>query len=98
MGMQAAQAGANARLYLCDEVDAALDEPNQALLAFLFRRLTGSDTCQIIAISHNSAFQMYADTIIKVLPTLSCGNLHPNPRFGVLIMTQRLLSKGRWLQ
>lgn len=65
---QAAYAGAGQRLLLLDEVDAALDEPNQARVAALLKQLTagsGAASCQILAITHNAAFQA-AGRIIQV--------------------------------
>ncbi len=65
---QAACAGAGQRVLLLDEVDAALDEPNQARVAALLKQLAGGSGAaarQVLAVTHNAAFQA-AGRLIQV--------------------------------
>ncbi|KAK9843744.1 hypothetical protein WJX81_004731 [Elliptochloris bilobata] len=58
--LAAAYAGAGNRLLILDEVDAALDETNQGRVAALLRQLasgSGTAACQVLAVTHNAAFQ-----------------------------------------
>ena len=58
--VQAAQAGGRGRLLLLDEVDAALDESNQARAAVLLQQLcSGDHGCQV------RATQAYTDWVDK---------------------------------
>ena len=48
------------------QVDAALDELNQARVAELLRQLargSGSSGCQVLAVTHNAAFQAFGQTV-----------------------------------
>ena len=66
-GPQAAKAGARSRLFLLDEVDAALDESNQAVVASLMRQLCGQQGgCQCLAVTHSAAFQANCDALVQV--------------------------------
>lgn len=51
--------------YLLDEVDAALDETNQAIVAKAIKKIFKSKT-QIISVSHNHCFQTEAERTIFV--------------------------------
>ena len=54
-------------------MDAALDEPNQARVADLLRRLahgSGGSGCQVLAVTHNAAFQAFGQTVqVAALPS-----------------------------
>ncbi|DBA87444.1 TPA: hypothetical protein ACH3X1_004485 [Trebouxia sp. C0004] len=66
--LAAATAGAKSCLFLMDEVDAALDESNQALVATLIKEIMAqSGGCQILCVTHNLAFQQTCSSIIQVL-------------------------------
>lgn len=62
--------GANRRrLFLLDEVDAALDEANQAAIAGVLKHLAasgGRGSCQVICVTHNAAFQAVCDSLVQV--------------------------------
>ena len=58
--------GIGSPLYLLDEVDAALDESNQKLVARVIYDLFKT-RCQVICISHHAEFQKYATSVIRVL-------------------------------
>ena len=62
----AAQEGSHSSVILLDEVDAALDEVNQALVARLLRVFSHSHGAQVICVSHNKAFQQICDAIINI--------------------------------
>ncbi|DBB18125.1 TPA: hypothetical protein ACH3X3_003102 [Trebouxia sp. C0006] len=65
--LAAATAGAKSSLFLMDEVDAALDENNQALVATLIKEIMAqSGGCQIMCVTHNLAFQQICSSIIQV--------------------------------
>ncbi|KAK9812833.1 hypothetical protein WJX72_004444 [[Myrmecia] bisecta] len=65
--LSAARAGSHTSLFLMDEVDAALDETNQRLVAALFKDVIASDGgCQVLCVTHNAAFQQICDTIVQV--------------------------------
>ncbi|KAL0033641.1 hypothetical protein WJX79_009327 [Trebouxia sp. C0005] len=65
--LAAATAGAKSSLFLMDEVDAALDESNQALVATLIKEIMAqSRGCQILCVTHNLAFQQICSSIIQV--------------------------------
>ena len=57
-------------------MDAALDEPNQARVAELLRQLacgSGSSSCQILAVTHNAAFQAFGQTVqVAATPSQVC--------------------------
>lgn len=56
-------------------MDAALDEPNQARVAELLRQLargSGSSGCQVLAVTHNAAFQAFGQTVqVAATPSFS---------------------------
>ncbi|KAL3152957.1 hypothetical protein ABBQ38_011987 [Trebouxia sp. C0009 RCD-2024] len=65
--LAAATAGAKSSLFLMDEVDAALDENNQALVATLIKEIMTQDGgCQVLCVTHNLAFQQICSSIIQV--------------------------------
>ena len=67
MHVQTAVAGSRSRLFLLDEVDAALDETNQAVVASLMRQLcTQRSGCQCLAVTHSAAFQANCDALVQV--------------------------------
>jgi chromosome segregation ATPase len=51
-----------------DEVDAALDEANQQVVAQLLKRLATckNKNCQIFAVTHNAAFLGLCDQVFQV--------------------------------
>ncbi|GIL84936.1 hypothetical protein Vretifemale_13526 [Volvox reticuliferus] len=54
-------------LFLLDEVDAALDEHNQAAVAALLRYLAHrGGGCQVLAVTHNAAFQAACEGFVRV--------------------------------
>ena len=59
--------GAGATVLLVDEADAALDEANQAAAASLLCVLLASQSrcSQVLAVSHNPAFQAAAARIVR---------------------------------
>ena len=64
---QAAKAGSRSRLCLLDEVDAALDESNQAVVASLMHQLCSQQSgCQCFAVTHSAAFQGSCDALVQV--------------------------------
>ena len=67
MHVQTAMAGSRSRLFLLDEVDAALDETNQAVVASLMRQLCSQQSsCQCLAVTHSAAFQANCDALVQV--------------------------------
>jgi ABC-type hemin transport system ATPase subunit len=65
--LQAAQTGARSRLFLLDEVDAALDESNQACVAMLLKQMCSSGAgCQCLCVTHSAAFQANCDALVQV--------------------------------
>ena len=67
MHVQTAMAGSCSRLFLLDEVDAALDETNQAVVASLMRQLCSQrSSCQCLAVTHSAAFQANCDALVQV--------------------------------
>jgi len=50
--------------YIIDEVDAALDENNQEIIAKSIKSIFKN--CQILSISHNSNFQLEAEKKILI--------------------------------
>ena len=67
MHVQTAMAGSRSRLFLLDEVDAALDESNQAVVAALMRQLCSQrSSCQCLAVTHSAAFQANCDALVQV--------------------------------
>lgn len=69
MLLAVARAGNSSRLFLLDEVDAALDEHNQARAAALLKQLANASDggCQILCVTHNAAFQQVCDAYIQVV-------------------------------
>lgn len=70
MLLAVARAGNSSRVFLLDEVDAALDEHNQARAAALLKQLasdTGDGGCQILCVTHNVAFQQICDAYVHVV-------------------------------
>ncbi len=64
--LQAAK-GSRSKLFLLDEVDAALDESNQAVVASLMRQLCSQQSgCQCLAVTHSAAFQANCDALVQV--------------------------------
>ncbi|PRW20630.1 putative polyamine transporter isoform A [Chlorella sorokiniana] len=64
-----AMAGASTSLFLMDEVDAALDEINQHLVARLFDSLSASSAVacsQVLCVSHNAAFQQLCSRVVRL--------------------------------
>ncbi|EFJ47136.1 hypothetical protein VOLCADRAFT_105201 [Volvox carteri f. nagariensis] len=54
-------------LFLLDEVDAALDEHNQAAVAALLRYLSHrGGGCQVLAVTHNAAFQTACNGFVRL--------------------------------
>jgi len=51
---------------LLDEVDAALDESNQALVAQLLKSFSHRGGAQVVCVSHNAAFQQACDALVNV--------------------------------
>jgi len=51
-------------LYIMDEIDAALDEVNQAQVATLVREVFAG--CQVISVSHHQSFQIQAQCTIEI--------------------------------
>lgn len=51
-------------MYITDEIDAALDEQNQALVAQVMKQTFSS--CQMICVSHHNNFQQEASTTIHL--------------------------------
>ena len=69
MYVQTAMAGSRSRLFLFDEVDAALDESNQAVVASLIHQLCSQQSsCQCLAVTHSAAFQAKCDALIQISP------------------------------
>ncbi|GLC34254.1 hypothetical protein PLESTF_000823600 [Pleodorina starrii] len=59
--------GGGGGLFLLDEVDAALDEHNQAAVAALLRHLSHrGEGCQVLAVTHNAAFQAACEGFVRV--------------------------------
>ncbi|GIL53602.1 hypothetical protein Vafri_9217 [Volvox africanus] len=59
--------GGGGGLFLLDEVDAALDEHNQAAVAALLRYLAHRGRgCQVLAVTHNAAFQAACEGFVRV--------------------------------
>lgn len=68
MLLAVARAGNSSRLFLLDEVDAALDEHNQARAAAFLKHLANAADggCQILCVTHNAAFQQLCDGYVHV--------------------------------
>lgn len=66
--VQASKAGRQSSVWLLDEIDAALDEINQRLVARLLHQLVtrSGGPSQIICISHNLAFQELCSSVLEV--------------------------------
>lgn len=64
--LAATSAGVAPSLMLVDEVDAALDEANQARVGDMLRRCAAGGGCQVLAVSHSAAFHGWCDTFVKV--------------------------------
>lgn len=69
MLLAVARAGNGSRLFLLDEVDASLDEHNQARAAALLKQLANAadGSCQILCVTHNAAFQQVCDAYVHVV-------------------------------
>jgi ABC-type glutathione transport system ATPase component len=70
MLLAVARSGNGSSLFLMDEIDAALDEHNQARASALLRQLShGADGsgCQILCVTHNAAFQSVCDAFVQVV-------------------------------
>ncbi len=103
---QAACAGAGQRVLLLDEVDAALDEPHQARVAALLRQLAGSTGAaarQVLAVTHNAAFQAAGRLIqVDLLQTTSAAGLQRacaglTPLGALLCSTSKMRGVTCWL-
>ena len=83
-------AGSRSRLFLLDEVDAALDETNQAVVASLMRQLCSQrSSCQCLAVTHSAAFQANCDALVQV--SLS----HEGTVFRIVHTTQEETKRAR---
>lgn len=60
------QEGSHSSVILLDEVDAALDEANQALVAQLLKSFSHRGGAQVVCVSHNVAFQQACDAVVSV--------------------------------
>jgi ABC-type sulfate/molybdate transport systems ATPase subunit len=70
MLLAVARSGNGSSLFLLDEIDAALDEHNQARASALLRQLshaTDGSGCQILCVTHNAAFQSVCDAFVQVV-------------------------------
>jgi ABC-type Mn2+/Zn2+ transport system ATPase subunit len=70
MLLAVARSGNGSSLFLLDEIDAALDEHNQARASALLRQLahaTDGSGCQILCVTHNVAFQSVCDAFVQVV-------------------------------
>ena len=67
---QASKVGAQSSVWLLDEVDAALDEANQRLVATLLSQLVRCGSpAQVVSVSHNSAFLELCTGVLEVPTT-----------------------------
>lgn len=68
MLLAVARTGSACGLLLLDEVDAALDEVNQARASALLRQLAHdkASACQILCVTHNVSFQESCDGFVRV--------------------------------
>jgi ABC-type Mn2+/Zn2+ transport system ATPase subunit len=68
MLLAVARTGSACGLLLLDEVDAALDEVNQARASALLRELAHdkASACQILCVTHNFSFQESCDGFVRV--------------------------------
>eukprot|EP00798_Chlamydomonas_sp_ICE-L_P030713 gene30713-35741_t len=66
-----AQHGQRSSLFLLDEVDAALDEHNQAAVARLLHALAVGGGVQVLCVSHNVTFHKMCDLLVTVSSTPS---------------------------
>jgi energy-coupling factor transporter ATP-binding protein EcfA2 len=68
MLLAVARTGSACGLLLLDEVDAALDEVNQARASALLRQLAHdkASACQILCVTHNFSFQESCDGFVRV--------------------------------
>jgi ATPase subunit of ABC transporter with duplicated ATPase domains len=70
MLLAVARSGNGSSLFLLDEIDAALDEHNQARASALLRQLSHAadgSGCQILCVTHNAAFQSVCDAFVQVV-------------------------------
>lgn len=70
MLLAVARSGNGSGLFLLDEVDAALDEHNQARASALLKQLADAADgagCQILCVTHNAAFQQVCDAFVQVV-------------------------------
>lgn len=70
MLLAVARSGNGSSLFLMDEIDAALDEHNQARASALLRQLshaTDGSGCQNLCVTHNAAFQSVCDAFVQVV-------------------------------
>jgi hypothetical protein len=70
MLLAVARSGNGSSLFLLDEIDAALDEHNQARASALLRQLSHAadgSGCQILCVTHNAAFQSVCDGFVQVV-------------------------------
>jgi ABC-type Mn2+/Zn2+ transport system ATPase subunit len=68
MLLAVARAGGTCGLLLLDEIDAALDEFNQARVSALLRQLAHdrASACQVLCVTHNAGFQGSCDGFVRV--------------------------------
>lgn len=73
MLLAVARAGGTCGLLLLDEVDAALDEVNQARVSALLRQLAHdrASACQVLCVTHNASFQGSCDGFVRVTKSAS---------------------------
>lgn len=73
MLLAVARAGGTCGLLLLDEVDAALDEVNQARVSALLRQLAHdrASACQVLCVTHNASFQGSCDGLVRVTKSAS---------------------------
>ena len=65
--MQTSRVGKQSSVWLLDEVDAALDEANQRLVATLLSQLVRDGSpAQVVSVSHNTAFQEMCNSVLEV--------------------------------
>lgn len=64
--LAAFQAATATSLIMVDEIDAALDDVNQARVGELLRTCSGVSGCQVLAVSHSCSFHQACASFLKV--------------------------------